>query len=144
MNNNQYYMEYTYDIPKLDQESIETMLKQMGLSSDFLWTMSQATFLEYAAFGNLANLTNQNCIINFSEGGLILILLSQLNNKKVTGIIRIPKSGITFVKVSNILVSYNLKIKFNAGTMVFQLFKLVRWLPKQKENIKKFREMYQC
>lgn len=144
MNNNQYYMEYNYEMPGFDQNNIELMLQQMGLSTDFMWTMTEATMLDYAIFGSFAGFKSQNCIINFSEWGLILILLSRLNAKKVTGIIRIPKSDISLIKVSNILVSYNLKIKFAGGTLKFQLFKVVGGMKKQKENIAKFRNMYNC
>lgn len=133
----------TYDLEKFNSENVEKMFSDIGLNTDnYLYTMTKVSSFLYAATGTIANFARQYCVINFDENELVLFMLSRLDNKKVTNIFKIPKSEIESVKISNILISYNLTITAKDGTLKFQLFKKVKIFSKQKESIKKFKELY--
>ena len=132
-----------YVMESFNEENIERMLSNFGLNKDhYLYMMTNLSTLQLVVGGTLANFARQYCIMSFNENEVVLFMLSRLDNKKVTNIIKINKCDIDTIKLKNVIISYNLKIKSKLGSIGFQLFKKVRGMSKQKENIKIFKSMY--
>lgn len=133
----------SYVLEKCNEENIEKMLINYGLNkNNYLYMMTNASALSYVIAGSLANFSRQNCIMSFNENQIVLFMLSRLDNKKITNVIKIDKCDIDLIKLSNVIISYRLKIKSKVGDISFQLFKGARGLSKQKDNIKLFKTMY--
>lgn len=132
-----------YDMEKFNEENVELMLSKLGLNiNDYFIAMTKPSLLSVAAIGNIAEFANRYCIICFSETELNLIMLSRIDNKKVTELIKIQRNEINNIKFSNILVSYMLNIKVSESTMKFQVFKKVARFTKIKNSIESFKRIY--
>ncbi len=59
-------------------------------------------------------------------------MLSRISNKKITEIIKIPRNEIKSIKLSNILISYMLHIKYENSKLKFQIFKKIAKFPNVK------------
>ena len=70
-------------------------------------------------------------------------MLSRLNNKKVTEIIKINRAEINNIKFSNVLISYMLQINLSESTMKFQVFKKFGSFTKTTASIDLFKKIYQ-
>lgn len=132
-----------YDMESFNQESVELMLSSLGLNvNNYLIAMTKPSLLSVAAIGTIAEFANRYCIICFSETELNLIMISRINSKKITELIKIPRNEINNMKLSNIWISYMLNIKANESTMKFQVFKKVARFTKVKKSIESFKKMY--
>lgn len=132
-----------YEMDKFNEENIELMLNNLGLSADnYFLTLTKPSLLNVALVGNIANFSNRYCIICFSETELNLIMLSRIDSKKVTELIKINRNEINKIKLSNILISYMLKINVDGSNMKFQVFKKVAKFSKLKNSIELFKKSY--
>ena len=119
------------------------MLSQFGFNvNNYFIAMTKPSLISVALVGNLAEITDRYCIICFSETELNLIMTSRINTKKVTELIKIPRNEISNIKLSNILISYLLKLKTNESTIKFQVFKKVARFTKLKDSIELFKNIY--
>ena len=104
--------------------------------------MTKPSLLNRALIGMIADFSNRYCIFSFSEKEINLIMLSRMSNKKVTEVIQIGYDEIEDMKLSDILISYNLKMKTNDSTMKFQVFKKVGGFPNISNSLNLFKNMY--
>lgn len=132
-----------YEMEKFNEENIERMLKNLGLNIDNYFTaMTKPSLLNVALMGNIAEFSNRYCIICFSETELNLIMLSRINSKKVTELLKIDRNEISKMKLSDILISYMLNITASQSTMKFQVYKKVAKFTKLKSSIELFKKLY--
>lgn len=132
-----------YNMEKYDEENISLMLSRFGLDvNNYFIAMTKPSMLNEALLGSIIELANRYCIVSFSETEINLIMLSRVSNKKVTEVIKIPRSEIINIKFSNILISYTLSIKTNDSTLYFQVFKKVGKFTKIKSGIESFKKIY--
>lgn len=104
--------------------------------------MTRPSFLTAGLIGHIAEFANRYCIISFSETELNIIILSRINSKKVTELVKIPRSEINNLKFTNILVSFMLKLKVGENKLIFQVFKKVGKFKNIKESINLFKKIY--
>lgn len=132
-----------YTMQKYNGENVELMLSQMGFNTNnYFITMTKPSLLSRVLVGNIVDFANRYCIVCFTEAEINLIMLSRLDSKKVTELIKINRSEISGMKLSDIFISYTLKVTLNDSKMNFQVFKKVGGFPKIKEAINLFRSMY--
>ena len=135
-------LDYTFQ--DFNQENVEYLLTTLGLNiNNYFFAMTKPGVLSRALIGNIVDFSNRYCIICFSELEINLIMLSRLDNKKVTEIIKINHNEINNIKLSNILISYMLQIKLNESTMKFQVFKKFGKFTKTTSSIDLFKKIYQ-
>lgn len=136
-------MKLDYDMEIFNEQNVELMISTLGLNTNnYLITMTKPSLLSVSAIGSIAEFANRYCIICFSDTELNLIMLSRINSKKVTELIKIQRNEISNIKLSNILVSYMLNIKASESTFKFQVFKKVARFTKIKNSIETFKKMY--
>lgn len=132
-----------YKMDKFNEENVELMLKNLGLNTDnYFMTMTKPSLLNLALIGNIAEFANRYCIICFSETELNLIMLSRVSNKKVTELLKIERSEISNIKLSDIVISYMLNMTASESTMKFQVYKKVGQFTKVKSSIELFKKLY--
>ena len=132
-----------YEMEKFNEENVELMLKDLGLNIDnYFIAMTKPSLLNVALMGNIAEFSNRYCIICFSETELNLIMLSRINSKKVTELLKIDRNEISKMKLSDILISYMLNITVSQSTMKFQVYKKVAKFTKLKGSIELFKNLY--
>lgn len=132
-----------YEMKKFNEENVELMIRDLKFNADgYLITMTKPSLLNVALIGNFAEFANRYSIICFSETELNLIMLSRINSKKVTEVIKIDRSEISKMKLSNVLISYMLDIIQGESTMKFQVYKSVAKFTKIKASIESFKKMY--
>lgn len=132
-----------YEMEKFNEENVENMLKNLGLNIDnYFIAMTKPSLLNVALIGNIAEFSNRYCIICFSETELNLIMLSRINSKKVTEILKIDRNEISKLNLSDILISYMLNITACQSTMKFQVYKKVAKFTKLKNSIELFKNLY--
>lgn len=132
-----------YEMEKFNEENVELMLKNLGLNmDDYFITMTKPSLLNVALIGTIAEFANRYCILCFSETKLNLIMLSRINSKKVTELIKIDRNEINKIKLSDILISHMLNITVSESNMKFQVFKKVAKFSKQKNSIELFKNSY--
>lgn len=132
-----------YEMKKFNEENVELMISDLKFNVDgYLITMTKPSLLNVALIGNFAEFANRYSIICFSETELNLIMLSRINSKKVTEVIKIDRSEISKMKLSNVLISYMLDIVQGESTMKFQVYKSVAKFTKIKASIELFKKMY--
>lgn len=133
---------FQYDMEKFDEKNVELMLSKLGFdTNNYFIAMTKPSLLAVAAVGMVAEFANRYCIVCFSDTELNLIMLSRIDNKKVTELIKIQRSEITNIKLSNILICYMLKIKTNESVFNFQVFKRVAQFTKIKNSIELFKKI---
>lgn len=136
-------MKLDYDMEIFNKENVEVLLNRLEFNKDnYFIAMTKPSLLSYAFIGSIADFANRYCIVCFSESELNLIMLSRINSKKVTELIKIERSQINSMKLSNILISYMLNIKVNESKMKFQVFKKVGRFSNMKNAIELFKKMY--
>ena len=82
-----------YNLEKFDDENIQLLLTKLGLNKDnYFIAMTKPSILTIALVGTIAEFANRYCIICFSETELNFIMLSRLNSKKVTELIKIQRA----------------------------------------------------
>ena len=132
-----------YDMESFNEENVELMLSKLGLNmNNYFIAMTKPSILSVAVIGNIAQFNNRYCIICFSETELNLIMLSRINSKKATELIKIQRSEINNIKLSNVLISYTLNVKVSESVFKFQVFKKVARFTKIKNSIDAFKKMY--
>lgn len=132
-----------YEMEKFNEENVELMLEDLGLNIDnYFIAMTKPSLLNVALMGNIAEFSNRYCIICFSETELNLIMLSRINSKKVTELLKIDRNEISKMKLSDILISYMLNITVSQSTMKFQVYKKVAKFTKLKGSIELFKNLY--
>lgn len=132
-----------YEMECFNEENIEIMIKNLELNTkNYFIALTKPSLLNLALLGNITNFFNRYCIICFSETELNLIMLSRIDSKKVTELIKINRNEINKIKLSNILISYTLKINISKSNMKFQVFKKVAKFSKLKESIRLFKDSY--
>ena len=132
-----------YEMEKFNEENVQLMLKNLGFNiNNYFIAMTKPSLLNVALMGNIAEFSNRYCIIVFSETELNLIMLSRINNKKVTEILKIDYAEISKMKLSNILISYMLNITASQSTMKFQVYKKVAKFSNLKSSIELFKKIY--
>lgn len=136
-------MKLDYDMGIFNEQNVELMLSKLELNTNnYLITMTKPSLLSFSAIGSIAEFANRYCIICFSETELNLIMLSRINSKKVTELIKIQRNEISNIKLSNILVSYMLNIKARESKFKFQVFTKVARFTKIKNSIESFKRIY--
>ena len=132
-----------YNLEKFDDENIQLLLTKLGLNKDnYFIAMTKPSILTIALIGTIAEFANRYCIICFSETELNFIMLSRLNSKKVTELIKIQRTEIDNLKLKNILISYIFTLKADKNKMIFQVYKKVAKIKNTKESIKLFKQIY--
>lgn len=132
-----------YNLEKFDDENIQLLLTKLGLNKDnYFIAMTKPSILTIALVGTIAEFANRYCIICFSETELNFIMLSRLNSKKVTELIKIQRAEIDNLKLKNILISYIFTLKADKNKMIFQVYKKVAKIKNTKESIKLFKQIY--
>lgn len=132
-----------YEMEKFNEENVELMLKNLGLNiNNYFIAITKPSLLNVALMGNIAEFSNRYCIICFSETELNLIMLSRINSKKVTELLKIDRNEISKMKLSDILISYMLNITASQSTMKFQVYKKVAKFTKLKGSIELFKNLY--
>ena len=132
-----------YKSQKFDQENVEILLTNLGLNvNNYFFAMTKPSILSRVLIGNIMDFSNRYCIICFSETEINLIMLSRVDNRKVTEIIKINRNEINNIKLSDIMISYMLNIKTSEATMKFQVFKKFGKFAKIKNSIELFKKTY--
>lgn len=132
-----------YEMNSFDEENVNQTIRQLNINANgYIMSMTRPSMLKIALIGNIAEFANRTCIICFSETELNLIMLSRISNKKVTEVIKIPRNEIKSIKLSNILISYMLRIKCGNSKIKFQVFKKFAKFPNVKNQIELFKRMY--
>lgn len=132
-----------YQLEKFNEENVCTLINSLGLNcSNYFLAMTKPSLLTVAALGAASEFTSRYCLFCFNETKINLVLLSRLDTKKATDIIEIPKEEITKLKLSNVLVSYMLKVGTNNSELNFQVFKKVAHFPSVHTGINNFKIMY--
>ena len=132
-----------YNLEKFDDENIQLLLTKLGLNKDnYFIAMTKPSILTIALVGTIAEFANRYCIICFSETELNFIMLSRLNSKKVTELIKIQRTEIDNLKLKNILISYIFTLKADKNKMIFKVYKKVAKIKNTKESIKLFKQIY--
>ena len=136
-------MKLDYNMEAFNEDNIKQLLSSLGLDvNNFFMGMTKPSVASVALVGALAQFSNRYCIISFSETELNLIMLSRLDNKKVTDLIKISRNEITKVKLSDVLISYMLKIKTNDSSFKIQVFKKFGKFSNIKTAIQTFKGVY--
>ena len=126
-----------------NEENVELMLSKLGFNiNNYFIAMTKPSLLNVALIGNIAEFANRYCIVCFSETELNLIMLSRINNKKATELIKLQRNEINDIKLSNILISYMLDVKTSESKLKFQVFKKVARFQKIKKSIELFKSIY--
>ena len=134
---------FDYNFQKFDQENVEVLLTNLGLNvNNYFFAMTKPSILSRALIGNIMDFSSRYCIICFSEIEINLIMLSRVDNKQVTEIIKMNRNEINDIKLSNVLISYMLNIKSSESTMNFQVFKKFGRFTKVKNSIELFKNTY--
>ena len=132
-----------YEMEKFDEQNVQLMLQNLGFNMDnYFIAMTKPSLLNRALIGNIVDFSNRYCIIVFSETELNLIMLSRINSKKVTEILKIDHAEISRMKMSDILISYMLNITESQSTIKFQVLKKVAKFNNLKSSIELFKKMY--
>lgn len=132
-----------YRMEKFDEVNVEVLLTNLGLNvNNYFFAMTKPSLLSRALIGNIVDFSSRYCIFCFSETELNLIMLSRVDNKHVTEIIKINRNEINSLKLSNIVISYMLKINSNESTLKFQVFKKFGKFTKVKNGIEMFKRIY--
>ena len=133
-----------YKFQKFNQENVENLVADLGFNVDnYFLTMTKPSLLSRALIGNIVDFSSRYCIVCFSETEINLIMLSRMDNKKVTEIVKIDRNEINDMKLSNVLISYMLQIKAGGSTMKLQVFKKVGGFAKTTAAIELFKKLYQ-
>ena len=134
---------FDYNLKKFNQENVEVLLTNLGLNlNNYFLAMTKPSILSRALIGNIMDFSSRYCIICFSEIEINLIMLSRVDNKQVTEIIKMNRNEINDIKLSNVLISYMLNIKSSESTMNFQVFKKFGRFTKVKNSIELFKNTY--
>lgn len=133
-----------YKMPKFNQESVEALLTNLRFdTNNYFFTMTKASVLSRMLIGNMVDFfANRYCMFAFTETEINLIMFSRLDTRKVTEIIRVNKNEINNIKLSNVLISYMLDMKYADSNMKFQVFKKFGNFTKTKSAIELFRKLY--
>lgn len=132
-----------YEMEKFNEENVQLMLQNLGFNIDnYFIAMTKPSLLNVALIGNISEFSNRYCIIAFSETELNLIMLSRINSKKVTEILKIDHAEISKMKLSDILISYMLNITASQSTMKFQVYKKVAKFNNLKSSIELLKKIY--
>ena len=132
-----------YEMEKFDEQNVQIMLQNLGFNIDnYFITMTKPSLLDRVLIGNIVDFSNRYCIIAFSETELNLIMLSRINSKKVTEILKIDHAEISKMKMSDIIISYMLNIVAGKSTIKFQVFKKVAKFNNVKNSIELFKKTY--
>lgn len=132
-----------YRMEKFDERNVEILLTNLGLNvNSYFFAMTKPSMLSRALIGNVVDFSSRYCIFCFSEVEINLIMLSRIDNKHVTEIIKINRNEINNIKLSNILISYMLKIKTSDSNLKFQVFKKFGNFTKVKSSIEVFKNTY--
>lgn len=132
-----------YKLEKFNEENVDALITKLGLNvNNYFFAMTKPSNLSRALIGNIAEFSNRYCIFVFSESEINLIMLSRLDNKKITEIIRFGKNEISSLKLSNVLISYMLNISLDGSNMKFQVFKKFGNFKKVKNSIELFKKIY--
>lgn len=132
-----------YEMENINEQNVELMLKNLGLNTDnYFIAMTKPSSLNVALMGIISEFSNRYCIISFSETELNLIMLSRINSKKVTELLKIDRNEINKIKLSDILISYMLNITASESTIKFQTYKNVAKFTKLKSSIELFKKLY--
>lgn len=133
-----------YQMAQFDEANVEYLLASLGhISNVYFFAMTKPSILSRALVGNIMDFTNRYCIFCFSETEINLIMLSRLDNKKVTEIVKLNRNEINNLKLSNVLICYNLKIKTTDSSFKLQVFKKFGKFSKVKNSIEMFKKIYQ-
>ncbi len=131
-----------YKLEKVNQENVEVLLTNLGFNlNNYFIAMTQPSIMSRALIGSIVDFNDRFCIICFSEKEINLIMLSRIDSKKVTEIIKIDRNEIKEIQFSNVLISYMLKIQTPESTMRFQVFKKHAKFPKIKNSIELFKKI---
>lgn len=134
---------FEYDMEDFNEKNVELMLSKLGFdTNNYFISMTKPSLLSVTALGMIAEFEDRYCVVCFSETELNLIMLSRKSGKKVTELIKIQRSEISNIKLSNILVSYMLNIKTSESVFKFQVFKKVARFTKTKNSIELFKKIY--
>lgn len=126
-----------------DEGNVEKLLGKLGLNKDnYFIAMTKPSNITKAFIGNIAEFFDRYCIVNYTDTELNLIMTSRINTRVATEIIKIPRTEIIDIKLSNILISYTMNIKVKDSTLKFQVFKKVAKFSKLKESIENFKKIY--
>lgn len=132
-----------YDMENFNEDNVNLMLSKLGLNmNDYIIAMTRPSLLSIALIGNIAEFANRYCIICFSQTELNLVMLSRVNSRKATELIKIQRNEINEIKLSNILISYMLNIKTKDSKIKFQVFKKVARFTKINKSIELFKKLY--
>jgi hypothetical protein len=119
-----------YNLKKFNQENVEALLESLGLDvNNYLLSMTKPSMLSRALVGNIVDFSSRYCIICFSETEINLIMLSRINNKRVTETIKINRDEINNIKLSD-------------SNMKFQVFKKVGKFTKINSALEVFKQTY--
>lgn len=134
-------MKWEYKMSAFDEANVDYLVSSLGLDPNrYFIAMTKSSMLSRALIGNIVDFANRYAIVCFSETELNLIMLSRLDNKQVTELIKINRNEITSTKFSNVLISYSLKLKTQDSTMRFQVFKKVGKFTKIKSALELFKQ----
>ena len=132
-----------YQLEKFDEENVCNLINNLNLNcSNYFLAMTKPSFLALAAFGSPAEFVNRYCLVCFNETKIDLVLLSRLDTKKVTEVIEISKTEITKIKLSDVLVSYMLKMEAGNCRYNFQVFKKAARFNTVASGIANFKTLY--
>lgn len=133
----------SYDMISYDKENVETMFKNLGLSTeDYLIMKVQKTTFMYPVTDAMVNFDGQLCAVNFSSYSLVFFIFSKLDMKKITHIFEIPIEELEDFKLSGNLFSHKFYFKNYSGTINFKVPNKIIGFPLQRPKIKKFKKMY--
>ena len=136
-------MKLNYEMKRFDEQNVEYLLKELELDlNNYFIAMMKPGLLSMLLGGSIVGFYNRYCIVSFSEAELNLVMLSRMDTKKVTEVVKINRNEINNIKLSNILISYMLKISFYDSKMHFQVFKKFARFSKIKNSIQLFQNMY--
>ncbi len=137
-------MKLEYQMPQFDEVNVEYLLTSLGFNPNcYFFAMTKPSMLSRAIIGNVVDFTSRYAIVCFSDIEINLVMLSRVDNKKVTELIKINRNEITSMKLSNILISYMLKIKTSDSNLKFQVFKKFGKFTKVKNSIELFKTICQ-
>lgn len=132
-----------YQMSKFDEANVEYLLTSLGFNPNvYFFAMTKPSLLSRAIIGNVMEFSSRYCIVCFSEAEINLVMLSRLDNKKVTEIYKINRSEISNLKLSNLWFCYKLKIKTSDSNLKFQVFKRFGKFAKVKNSLEVFKQLY--
>lgn len=131
------------EMESFNEENVELALNKLGLNTcKYFIAMTKPSLLRESAIGFIAEFANRYCIVGFNNTEINLIMISRINNKKITELIKIPRNEISKITLPNIFISYMLNIKVNHSTFKFQVFKRVAGYSKIKSALESFKNIY--